>query len=33
MKEKIIVAIDYKDNEIGISGWEVTIPFLPEYVI
>ncbi|RKY31391.1 MAG: hypothetical protein DRP67_02730 [Candidatus Omnitrophota bacterium] len=33
LKEKIIVAIDYKDNEIGISGWEVTIPFLPEYVI
>jgi len=33
IKEKIIVAIDCKKEEIGLSGWEVTFPLLPEYVI
>lgn len=33
LKKKIIVAIDYKKDEIGLSGWEVTVPLLPEYVI
>ena len=33
VKERIIVAIDYKDDEIGLSGWEVTVPLLPEYTI
>jgi phosphoribosylformimino-5-aminoimidazole carboxamide ribotide isomerase len=33
MKEKIIVAIDYIKDEVALSGWEVSIPFLPEYMI
>jgi len=33
LKKKIIVAIDYRKDEIGLSGWEVTVPLLPEYTI
>ena len=33
VKEKIIVSIDFKNEEVGLSGWEVTIPILPEFLI
>ncbi|MCM8803989.1 MAG: HisA/HisF-related TIM barrel protein [Candidatus Omnitrophica bacterium] len=33
IKDKIIVSIDYIDNEIALSGWEVTIPIKPSYAI
>jgi len=32
-REKIIVAVDYRGEEVGLSGWEVTVPLLPEYCI
>ncbi len=32
-KNRIIVAVDYRGEEIGLSGWEVTVPLLPEYVV
>ncbi len=32
-KNRIIVSIDFKNNEIGISGWNVTVPILPEFLI
>ncbi|MCM8769816.1 MAG: HisA/HisF-related TIM barrel protein [Candidatus Omnitrophica bacterium] len=33
VRERIIVAVDYQGEEIALSGWEVTIPLLPEYCI
>jgi len=33
LKEKVIVAVDYRKDEIALSGWEVTIPLTPHYVI
>ncbi|MDD3725860.1 MAG: HisA/HisF-related TIM barrel protein [Candidatus Ratteibacteria bacterium] len=33
IKEKIIVAVDYRKDEIALSGWEVTLPLTPYYVI
>ncbi|MGC8976247.1 MAG: HisA/HisF-related TIM barrel protein [Candidatus Ratteibacteria bacterium] len=33
IKEKIIVSIDYTQNEIALSGWEVTLPLKPSYII
>ncbi|MCM8762276.1 MAG: HisA/HisF-related TIM barrel protein [Candidatus Omnitrophica bacterium] len=33
LKEKVIISIDYRKNEIALSGWEVTIPLTPYYVI
>lgn len=32
-KEQIIVAVDFRNDEVGLSGWEVTLPLLPEYII
>ncbi len=32
-RDRIIVAIDYRGQEVGLSGWEVTLPLLPEYCI
>lgn len=33
LKEKVLVAVDYKKNETALSGWEVTVPLTPHYVI
>ena len=33
IKKRIIVAIDFINNEIGLSGWNVTVPILPEFLI
>jgi len=33
LKEKVIVAVDYRKDEIALSGWEVTIPLTPHYVV
>ena len=33
LKEKIIIAVDYRKDEVALSGWEVTIPLTPHYVI
>ncbi|MCX8082138.1 MAG: HisA/HisF-related TIM barrel protein [bacterium] len=33
LKEKIIVSVDYIKDEIALSGWEVTLPLTPYYVI
>ncbi|MCM8818641.1 MAG: HisA/HisF-related TIM barrel protein [Candidatus Omnitrophica bacterium] len=33
LKEKIIISVDYFKDEIALSGWEVTIPIKPSYVI
>lgn len=33
LKEKIIISVDYLKDEVSLSGWEVTIPFKPSYVI
>jgi len=33
LRDKIIVAVDYKKDETALSGWEVTIPITPYYVI
>lgn len=33
LKEKIIVAVDYRKDEVALSGWEVTLPLTPWYVI
>lgn len=33
LKEKIIVSIDYFKNQIALSGWEVSLPLQPSYVI
>lgn len=33
IKERIIVSIDFTKDEIALSGWEVTIPIRPDYVI
>lgn len=32
-KEKIIVSIDYQKDETALSGWEVTLPLTPYYMI
>jgi len=33
IKEKIIISVDYVGDETALSGWEVTIPLKPSYVI
>ena len=33
IKEKIIISVDYFGDETALSGWEVTIPLKPSYVI
>jgi phosphoribosylformimino-5-aminoimidazole carboxamide ribotide isomerase len=33
MKDKIIISIDYINDEVALSGWEVSIPLKPSYVI
>ena len=33
IKRKIIVALDFRKNEVGISGWNVTVPLLPEFLL
>ncbi|MCM8784690.1 MAG: HisA/HisF-related TIM barrel protein [Candidatus Omnitrophica bacterium] len=33
IKEKIIISVDYFKDEITLSGWEVTLPLKPSYVI
>jgi len=33
LKEKILVAVDYRKDETALSGWEVTVPLTPHYVI
>ncbi len=32
-RDKILVAVDYRKDETALSGWEVTIPLTPHYVI
>ncbi|MCM8829993.1 MAG: HisA/HisF-related TIM barrel protein [Candidatus Omnitrophica bacterium] len=32
-KEKVIISIDYRKDEVALSGWEVTLPLTPHYVI
>ena len=32
-KDRIIVAVDYRKDETALSGWEVTVPITPEYMI
>ncbi len=33
LKEKIMVAIDYRKDETALSGWEVSVPLTPHYMI
>ncbi|MCM8832921.1 MAG: HisA/HisF-related TIM barrel protein [Candidatus Omnitrophica bacterium] len=33
IKEKIIISVDYFRDEIALSGWEVSLPLKPSYVI
>lgn len=33
IKEKIIISVDYVNDEVALSGWEVTLPLKPSYVI
>ena len=33
LKEKILVAVDYRNDETALSGWEVAVPLTPHYVI
>lgn len=33
VKKRIIVALDFRNDELGISGWNVTIPVLPEFMM
>ncbi|MFN4226839.1 MAG: HisA/HisF-related TIM barrel protein [Candidatus Ratteibacteria bacterium] len=33
IKEKIIISVDYFGDEVALSGWEVTLPLKPSYVI
>jgi len=33
VKNKIIISIDYMNDEIALSGWEVTLPLKPSYTI
>jgi len=33
IKKRIIVALDFRKNEVGISGWNVTVPLLPEFLL
>ncbi|MCM8772885.1 MAG: HisA/HisF-related TIM barrel protein [Candidatus Omnitrophica bacterium] len=33
VKEKIIISVDYYKDEVALSGWEVTIPLKPSFVI
>ncbi|MCK9265575.1 HisA/HisF-related TIM barrel protein [bacterium] len=33
IREKIIVSIDYRQEETALSGWQVTIPLTPHYLI
>ncbi|HOK55768.1 MAG TPA: HisA/HisF-related TIM barrel protein [bacterium] len=33
IKDKIIISVDYVGDEIALSGWEVTLPLKPSYVI
>lgn len=33
IKERIIISVDYINNEIALSGWEVTLPIKPSYAI
>jgi len=33
IKKRIIVALDFRKNEVGISGWNVTVPILPEFLL
>jgi len=33
IKEKIIISVDYSGDETALSGWEVTLPLKPSYVI
>lgn len=32
-RNRIIIAVDYRGEEIGLSGWEVLLPLRPAYVI
>jgi len=32
-KEKVIISVDYRKDEVALSGWEVTIPLTPYYAI
>lgn len=32
-RRRVIVAVDYRDNEIGLSGWEVSVPLTPVWVV
>ncbi len=32
-REKILVAIDYRNEETALSGWQVTVPLTPQHVI
>ena len=33
IKNRIIISIDYMNDEIALSGWEVTLPLKPSYTI
>lgn len=33
LREKILVAVDYRGDETALSGWEVAVPLTPHYVI
>jgi len=33
IKRRIIIALDFRKNEVGISGWNVTVPILPEFLL
>lgn len=33
IRDRIIIAIDYKKDEVSLSGWQVTIPLTPQHVI
>lgn len=33
MKDKIIVAVDYRKDETALSGWEAAVPITPHYMI
>jgi len=32
-RRRIIIAVDYRGEEVGLSGWEVLLPLRPAYVI
>jgi len=33
IKKRVIVALDFRKNEVGISGWNVTVPLLPGFLL